>query len=197
MVSRALSLVASGALLMWLIASVINAQSFSVKLFEPVKCRRQVLGQGRGWGGVAAVRCRVQDGFGGVYGGVNIGRGVVGQLGDVGSSGDKSSQECVFNDDAGVVGGVGGGWCAGLEANKCPGAAALVDEPGAGEFVGDRDRVDGFGPGEHVAAGGVDVAVCGPVEVRCRQHGDDFSGSVGGSQDGAEDGFFGVKVVGE
>jgi hypothetical protein len=57
-------------------------------------------------------------------------------------------------------------------------------------------RVSGFIPIGQAEDGAPDGAVGGPVEVGLLEHGGDVGQLLPGGQDGAEDGLFGLQVVG-
>ena len=129
-------------------------------------------------------------------GGDVVGEGVA-EFGDFAGGGDEAAELGHVSDDAGVAAGAGGGGGVGLEADEGGEAADGVEEAGAVEFVGDGDGVGGFAAGVEGEDGVVDVAVGGFVELVGGESG--FGGGVAGragEEGGAEEGGFGVEVLG-
>ena len=122
-----------------------------------------------------------------------FGVGVVGNL-DAGA--DEASDEGFFVDDVGVVHHIARGNDVGFESGEVGGAADAFEEVSALEFVDEDDGVDGFlGLGEF-EDDAENLLVAGVVEVFGGENGHDIGDGVVIDVESAQDGLFGVEIVG-
>ena len=129
----------------------------------------------------------VDEGLGDVDGALGVLGGLEAELDDLGADVDQAAQDARLLDDAGVVGGVGGGGDAGHQGVEERGAADVGQGAVAAQLLLDGDGVDGVAVAVQLQDRTEHRAVGRAVEVVLAQQLEDLGDGVLGEQHGTED----------